>query len=891
MQEILLFLRYSSEVSQCFSPPSLLRSITFGGGGIYGACKDICISEINGALKLDAEPGGIGEDGVYRPARMVVTFESSGGGAGTPAVNRSPPRKNSAANGLGGRPSSAPTHTPPRSTSDLQKPEHVFTEPPPKGSPGKLPSQGFPVTEGFSLDKKENVLSRRSISFPSSSSVPGAVPSLPGSSLPQKMPAHPHPSGTETQQSHPSPRVPDLPPAPTSSTSSLHEVGKPAKSKGFAKRFLNRLGSRKERFQRGELPHLQPARDEDDMMGNVRQRRSLASKLLSRRPTKSNIQGSFTTRGGSSGDTGLERLAFGGHELTGAARLPSVGARSIDDNSSSINLGDASDVDEDHAGLDVVPERYDNSVGVEVHSEGDGSLASSDEEDGTDASARSRDEPLSSPLTREALQRAHRNEFSGAQMTEDGAAGPSAATRTTGSWAGAPSSSGRGSWLRNGMGSGGNDAVSVLDDAASSVLELADLEDSESGGGGVGGSNGPKGVFCMGRLKGFELIGERGSKVPNLTIGNADVSATVFVRFVFEYDKDRGWHPGQRPGDRPRFHVEKLRYTISGNNVPMPPTLIKHILRVAIPGLIQRRLLALLPKEFGDYMHVAGRGFKVDADVAVVGPALDVLDADLGFEVRGPAKSSREARKQQALYSAAKEARGLLELSLPQAQILAELFNGSSALLNPPRPASISQLIAFLATYERQPKIFNQLCQVMDTAYHVFAHAQGQSDVADFCFADFLAGPVARMRRKPARARVIVRDLDVAVNADAVVTAIHDFTQRAIEEMIIKGPLTDPSATLESMRETVADELEILHAWHAFVLCELEHFKSKFRGGAGTLLAAAGQTGFSAGVENFYYEGPLRLRLPMSIQLDQDGAVSFDLPLPSPAGKLGVVSV
>jgi len=49
---------------------------------------------------------------------------------------------------------------------------------------------------------------------------------------------------------------------------------------------------------------------------------------------------------------------------------------------------------------------------------------------------------------------------------------------------------------------------------------------------------------------------------------------------------------------------------------------------------VQRRLLPLLPPEFGEYMLKAQRGFEATADVAVVGPALKVLDADLAFEVR-----------------------------------------------------------------------------------------------------------------------------------------------------------------------------------------------------------------------------------------------------------------
>ena len=51
-------------------------------------------------------------------------------------------------------------------------------------------------------------------------------------------------------------------------------------------------------------------------------------------------------------------------------------------------------------------------------------------------------------------------------------------------------------------------------------------------------------------------------------------------------------------------------------------------------------------------------------------------------------------------------------LSLPQAQVLAELFGGRSALLDPPRPATIKQLIAFQAHWDRHPHLYDQICQV-----------------------------------------------------------------------------------------------------------------------------------------------------------------------------------
>lgn len=42
-------------------------------------------------------------------------------------------------------------------------------------------------------------------------------------------------------------------------------------------------------------------------------------------------------------------------------------------------------------------------------------------------------------------------------------------------------------------------------------------------------------------------------------------------------------------------------------------------------------------------------------------------------------------------------------------------------------------------------------------------------------------------------------------------------------------------------------------------------------------------------MENGEYEGPLKLHLPVNMELDPDGAFSFDAPLPSPTGKIGEV--
>jgi len=866
------------------------------------------------------EPGGLGEDGIFKMARMIVQVEAPA------AATRSGGEKAAGNNRSGVSTKLSPARKP----SFTQRRADSASSGGGSGEAGKRPTSAPNKLAGPQSPPKQQSLplQQRKLHVPNSqvdkslaaNHQSGALDdSSPGQSV--SFPTAPAAASTATPP-HPSPLVSSSPGVsplgkPPTSASGTTKSGKT----GFASRFMTRLSNRKERFQGKGLSRLQPARDEDDMTGTVnKQKRSLASKLLSRSGKTSGGGGanSSSKHFNYGSESSLDRLAFGGHELTDVVRRGSIMSSSIDEDASA-RLSESvagSDYDESN-GLEAVmeggsgnrPHDESNSNNgdslpqipsvaglVLENDDGDGSLASEGDEDddvyagddnrgnGQDYDGQQNEATVPSPLTKETLQRA-----SSSQQQQH--LKKLRNNETVGVLEVGESSSGHGSgWNRGDFGPG-VDAMSILDDGndeTSSVFEFND-EDATEAAAAAGLSKIPKGVYVMGRLAGFELVGERGTKVPNLTIGKADVRATCFARFVFEYSKQHGWRAGTQRGDRPVFHVDKLKYTIKGNNVPMPQTLIKHILRIAIPGLIQRRLLNLFPKEFGEYLLTAKKRLEAVADVGVVGPALAVLDADLGFEVRGPARSAKDARHQQALYAAAKEARNLLGLSLPQAQVLAELFDGSVALLDPPRPASIAELINFQATYERFPKIYRQLCGVMDTAYHVLAQAHGRPEVTDFSFSEFMAGPVRKMRRKPARTRVVVQSMDVGINADAVVTAIHDFTQRAIEEIIIKGPLLDPGSTHNSMKETIADELEVLHAWHAFALRELQHFKSKFRGAGGTVLVAADCQGLSGGVENSFYEGPLRLRFPLNVNLDQDGAFSFDLPLPSPAGKLGVV--
>ncbi len=84
------------------------------------------------------------------------------------------------------------------------------------------------------------------------------------------------------------------------------------------------------------------------------------------------------------------------------------------------------------------------------------------------------------------------------------------------------------------------------------------------------------------------------------------------------------------------------------------------VIRAFVPGLLHRRLLRALPAELGTYVLAAKRTVNLSVDLALVGPSLMVLDADVGFEIRGPSKSAKDARKQALRFNAAREARRLL---------------------------------------------------------------------------------------------------------------------------------------------------------------------------------------------------------------------------------------
>ena len=70
---------------------------------------------------------------------------------------------------------------------------------------------------------------------------------------------------------------------------------------------------------------------------------------------------------------------------------------------------------------------------------------------------------------------------------------------------------------------------------------------------------------------------------------------------------------GWQVGARPLWDVVHLRRAVTGNNIPMPRALLKLVLSLLVPRLLQRWLLSALLPELGKYLveadqpvHLAG---------------------------------------------------------------------------------------------------------------------------------------------------------------------------------------------------------------------------------------------------------------------------------------------
>lgn len=74
---------------------------------------------------------------------------------------------------------------------------------------------------------------------------------------------------------------------------------------------------------------------------------------------------------------------------------------------------------------------------------------------------------------------------------------------------------------------------------------------------------------------------------------------------------------GWRASGRPVFEVNSLAREVKGNTLPLPRTLLKLVLSMVLPRVLQRKMQALLPPELGQYLAEAKRGVHVTGETSL----------------------------------------------------------------------------------------------------------------------------------------------------------------------------------------------------------------------------------------------------------------------------------
>jgi hypothetical protein len=122
-----------------------------------------------------------------------------------------------------------------------------------------------------------------------------------------------------------------------------------------------------------------------------------------------------------------------------------------------------------------------------------------------------------------------------------------------------------------------------------------------------------------------KVVGEKGTKIPNFTVKELALLLECRMEAAFEWTEIDGWRA---------THKLKLQIdSFSGTTIPVPKTLLKYLLNMLLPAIIEARLLAVLPAEMGQYfIEKATPGVQTGGKLNVFGPSLRTLNADLALD-------------------------------------------------------------------------------------------------------------------------------------------------------------------------------------------------------------------------------------------------------------------
>eukprot|EP01025_Chloroclados_australasicus_P054394 TRINITY_DN6444_c1_g1_i9.p1 TRINITY_DN6444_c1_g1~~TRINITY_DN6444_c1_g1_i9.p1 ORF type:complete len:1276 (+),score=187.54 TRINITY_DN6444_c1_g1_i9:169-3996(+) len=383
-----------------------------------------------------------------------------------------------------------------------------------------------------------------------------------------------------------------------------------------------------------------------------------------------------------------------------------------------------------------------------------------------------------------------------------------------------------------------------------------------------------QGVYIVIQASGVEVVGEKGTKVPNLTAAEVSLEVECKATAEFEYSQMSGWSTPQRI----KVDVLHLRRSVRGNSLPLPQALISYLLTAILPKVIERSVLEHLPLEFGDYLVESGSGLHIGGDLTVVGPPLSVLFADLGLSAHY-AVTGRGVDQKTKEFASTKEARALLGLSESQALALQELFCGRISLITARRRLSIIELCKYYNEFAHHTQVWSSICSVWDKAMQVVSRRLGSTTPVDFSFDELMTVAVKQLVLKPARVRLSVHGFQCDLNVDTALKQIKMYCERSAVEMHEKAAAGkgDPSIVASQPLDV---QLKALENWFEWTQQHLNTFKGKFRSASLGLVVAADFDSFQVGAQNIKYDGPLSLEVPLGECREEDGCLSFEVELP-----------
>lgn len=147
-------------------------------------------------------------------------------------------------------------------------------------------------------------------------------------------------------------------------------------------------------------------------------------------------------------------------------------------------------------------------------------------------------------------------------------------------------------------------------------------------------------VFVRVQASDLKVVGEKGTKVPNFTVKELALLLECRMEAAFEWTELDGW----RPTHKLKLSITQLEHSISGTTVPVPKTLLKYLLNLLLPAVIEARLLAVLPAEVGQYFIGKDTpGVQLGGRLHVYGPSLTTLNADLAADPAAAAAAAAAA--------------------------------------------------------------------------------------------------------------------------------------------------------------------------------------------------------------------------------------------------------